>query len=100
MPFHFVGFGITFGAMLPIRAVVMAQWFSGPGYGQVMGTQWSIAAISGALMPALAGVVRDRAGDYAPALIGVTVLFELAALAVSLSNRKASDAAAPPIGRR
>jgi predicted MFS family arabinose efflux permease len=100
MPFHFVTFGITFGAMLPIRAFVMAHWFSGPGYGQVMGAQWSIAAISGALMPALAGVIRDRAGDYTPALIGVTVLFVLAALAASLSNRKAPDAAAPPIGRR
>jgi len=100
MPFHFVAFGITFGAMLPIRAFVMAHWFSGPGYGQVMGAQWSIAAISGALMPALAGVIRDRAGDYAPAMIGVTVLFVLAALAASLSNREAPDATAPPHGRR
>ena len=48
MPTHFVAFGLTFGAMLPIRAVVMSHWFSGPGYGRVMGAQWSLAADRGA----------------------------------------------------
>ncbi|MCJ7726114.1 MAG: MFS transporter [Acidimicrobiia bacterium] len=88
MPVHFVGFGLTFGAMLPIRAVVMAHWYSGPGYGRVMGAQWSFAAVAGALMPALAGLLRDRAGDYAPALVGVAVLFVLAAAAALLSERR------------
>ena len=87
MPAHFIGFGLTFGAMLPIRAVVMAQWYSGPGYGRVMGAQWSVAAMVAAIMPALAGVVRDRAGDYSPALIAVATLFVLAAVAAALSKR-------------
>jgi len=88
MPTHFVGFGLTFGAMLPIRAVVMSHWYSGPGYGRIMGAQWSFAAVAGAAMPALTGVVRDRAGDYAPALIAVAALFGLAAVTAFLSGRR------------
>jgi len=88
MPFHFIGFGLTFGAMLPIRAVVMAHWYSGPGYGRIMGAQWSFAAVAGAIMPALAGVVRDATGDYAPVLVAVAFLFLLAATAAVLSGRR------------
>ena len=87
MPVHFVGFGLTFGAMLPIRAVVMANWFSGPGYGRIMGAQWSVAAVAGAIMPALVGFLRDGAGDYAPALVAVAALFVLAAAVAVLSGR-------------
>jgi cyanate permease len=53
-----------------------------------MGAQWSLAAVAAAVMPALAGVVRDRAGGYAPALVGVAVLFALAAAAALLSDRR------------
>jgi len=88
MPFHFIGFGLTFGAMLPIRAVVMAHWYSGPGYGRIMGAQWSFAAVAGAIMPALAGVIRDATGDYAPVLVTVAFLFLLAATAALLSDRR------------
>jgi len=90
MPAHFIGFGLTFGAMLPMRAVVMAHWYSGPGYGQVMGAQWSIAAVSGAAMPVLVGVLRDRAGGYGPALATAAALFVLAALAAVLSGRSSA----------
>ncbi len=87
MPVHFIGFGLIFGATLPMRAVVMAHWYSGPGYGRVMGTQWSIAAIGGAAMPVLVGLLRDSAGGYGPALIAVAGLFVLAAVAAVLSGR-------------
>jgi hypothetical protein len=87
MPTHFVAFGITFGAMLPIRAVVMAHWFSGPGYGRMMGAQWSLAAVFGALMPAATGALRDQVGGYGTPLAAVSVLFAAAAVVAVLSNR-------------
>ncbi len=61
---HFVVFGVAFGALLPLRAVVMGSWYSGPGYGSVMGLQWSIIATSAALGPLAVGVGRDATGSY------------------------------------
>ncbi len=72
---HFVIFGLAFGALLPLRAVVMGSWYSGPGYGSVMGLQWSIVATSAALGPLAVGVGRDAAGSY-----GIPLAFVAAGL--------------------
>ena len=64
MPGHFIVFGLAFGGLLPLRPVIMADWYSGPGFGHVMGTQWSLAAVSGAAGPWLVGLGRDAAGGY------------------------------------
>ena len=64
MPAHFIVFGLAFGGLLPLRPVIMADWYSGPGFGHVMGTQWSLAAVSGAAGPWLVGLGRDAAGGY------------------------------------
>ena len=87
MPAHFLGFGLTFGATLPIRAVVMARWYSGPTYGRAMGAQWSAAAVGGAVIPAAVGALRDALGDYGPTMALVAGLDALAALAAALSGR-------------
>ncbi|MDH3398580.1 MAG: hypothetical protein OEM81_12230 [Acidimicrobiia bacterium] len=42
---HFVIFGLSFGAVLPLRAMVMSEWFSGSGYGRTMGAQWAVASV-------------------------------------------------------
>ena len=34
---HFAVFGLAFGAVLPLRAMAMAGWYSGPEYGRTMG---------------------------------------------------------------
>jgi predicted MFS family arabinose efflux permease len=86
MPTHFGVFGLAFGALLPIRAVVMAGWYSGPAYGRIMGAQWSLAAVSGAAFPALAGIIRDAAGTYDPAILGTAALFGLAGLAAAAAR--------------
>ena len=62
---HFVLFGLAFGGLLPLRAVIMGHWYSGPEYGSIMGAQWSAAALSGAAGPWLVGLARDAAGSYA-----------------------------------
>lgn len=72
---HFSLFGLAFGAMLPLRAMAMASWFSGPAYGATMGSQWMVVTIVGATGPAIVGLLRDGSADY-----GTAVLLLLAAL--------------------
>ncbi len=84
---HFVLFGLSFGVMLPLRAMVMSTWYSGSSYGRTMGAQWSIAAIVGAVFPAGVGVLRDTTGGYEIPMAGLTVAMGLAALITWMSGR-------------
>jgi predicted MFS family arabinose efflux permease len=93
MPAHFVLFGVAFGALLPLRPVIMADWYSGPGFGQIMGTQWSLAAVAGAAGPWLVGLGRDAAAGYDGPLILVTAALVLAALLTVLSVGPSRDPA-------
>jgi len=61
---HFVLFGAGFGAMLPLRAMVMAGWYSGSAYGRIMGVQWTAVGLAGAAGPVMVGVLRDHSGGY------------------------------------
>jgi MFS family permease len=72
---HFVLFGIAFGAVLPLRAMTMATWYSGARYGATMGSQWTVTTVIGAAGPVVVGLLRDTTADYR---LSVTVL--LAAL--------------------
>ncbi len=71
-------FGTAFGAVLPMRAVVMSRYFGGPLYGRLMGLQQMILALSLAGGPALAGLLRDATGAYTSAWILASVLFAAA----------------------
>jgi len=64
MPGHFIVFGVAFGVILPLRAMVMANWYSGPGYGRIMGAQWTAVALAGAAGAPVVGVLRDWTGGY------------------------------------
>ncbi|MDJ0496776.1 MAG: MFS transporter [Acidimicrobiia bacterium] len=66
---HFVLFGVAFGAFLPLRALTMAEWFSGGRYGATMGSQWTVVTLIGATGPAVVGAMRDAADDYSAAII-------------------------------
>ncbi len=84
---HFIVFGLSFGVMLPLRAMVMSTWFSGPAYGRIMGVQWSFAAVVGAVFPAGVGVLRDAAGGYEMPMAILTALMVGAAVATWWSGR-------------
>jgi predicted MFS family arabinose efflux permease len=88
MPVHFVTFGLLFGIMLPLRAVVMSGWYSGPGYATIMGLQWSLTAIAGAAGPALVGVARDALGGYAAPMVVVAGVLVLAAAFTVAAGRR------------
>lgn len=84
---HFLVFGLAFGAMLPIRATIMGEWYSGESYGQVMGSQWMVASVAGAVGPAVVGMVRDATDGYRLPMGFVTIGFLLAAVLTVASGR-------------
>ena len=84
---HFLLFGLAFGALLPIRAMVMGAWYSGPIYGRIMGTQWTAVVLVGASGPVLVGVLRETTGEYRASFVVLAALFAVAAVAVMASDR-------------
>ncbi|MCB1247092.1 MAG: MFS transporter, partial [Acidimicrobiia bacterium] len=71
---HFVAFGIFFGFTLPLRAVIMNEWYAGDDFGSVMGKQWGVAAVVGGITPWLVGLIHDALDSYTVPLIALTVL--------------------------
>jgi len=84
---HFVIFGLAFGTMLPLRPVIMGDWYSGAGYGRIMGTQWSAAAVAGALGPWLVGIGKDAAGSYDRPMATVAVAMAASAVFTLMAAR-------------
>lgn len=80
-------FGTVFGAVLPLRAVIMSRHFSGPLYGRLMGLQQSMLALAIAGGPFLTGVLRDASGSYTVPWISSTMMF-IIAVPVILAVRK------------
>ncbi len=71
-------FGVAFGAVLPMRAVVMSRHFGGELYGRLMGLQYAMLALAIAGGPALTGALRDLTGTYSAPWLGAAVMFVLA----------------------
>jgi MFS family permease len=84
---HFTLFGLSFGAVLPLRAMVMGAWFSGPSYGRTMGAQWAVASLLGSVGPALVGVLHDTTGGYRVPVAVIGVLLATATVLVFTSGR-------------
>ena len=90
---HFVLFGVAFGAFLPLRALTMAEWFSGDRYGATMGSQWTVVTLIGAAGPAVVGAMRDATADYvAPAILIVVALAAGAALLIAVNSSASGGA--------
>lgn len=87
---HFFLFGLAFGALLPLRAMVMADWYSGPTYGRIMGTQWTAVVLVAATGPILVGVMRDSTGAYQSPFVLLSALFVVAAALIVASGRALS----------
>ncbi|NQV07022.1 MFS transporter [bacterium] len=83
---HFVLFGLGFGAMLPLRAMVMADWYSGSEYGRIMGAQWTAVGLAGAAGPMIVGVVRDRSGSYALPMAILGLIYAMVVVLVVLAG--------------
>jgi MFS family permease len=88
---HFSLFGLAFGALLPLRSMVMSAWYSGPDYGRIMGTQWTAVVLVAAQGPLLVGALRDATDDYAVAFVVLTLLFVAAASVIAASDGRGSS---------
>jgi MFS family permease len=73
-------FGLGFGALQPLRAAIMAKRVGPANYGTVLGMQGAIIAVSMALGPLLAGVLRDITGTYDLAFVLMAASLFLAAV--------------------
>jgi MFS family permease len=80
--------GISFGTILPMRAVIMGRHFSGPVYGRLMGLQFALLALATAGGPLAAGVLRDTLGSYALLPPMVIVLLLLAIPTILAAERE------------
>jgi MFS family permease len=98
MILSFVLFGLVFGAALPLRAVIMGEWTATAVFGAVMGVQAAAMAVGRAALPALAGGLHDRLGDYTAAVALMCALLLAAALLVIASD--ARRARFVPAGQR
>ncbi len=90
---HFVVFGLAFGTILPLRALMMASWYSGHGYGQIMGTQWTAVAIAGAAGAPTVGVLRDLTGGYRVPMAMLTITNLLVSALIVTSDHRQADSA-------
>jgi MFS family permease len=93
---HFVLFGVAFGAFLPLRALTMADWFSGDRYGATMGSQWTVVTLVGAAGAAVAGALRDVTGDYTVAVVVIVVALTAGAALLLAVNRAGGPGAQLP----
>lgn len=88
VPVHFALFGAVFGAALPLRAVVMGSWYSGPSFGRIMGVQAAAIALGRAGAPAFVGVARDAASSYRMPMGALTAIMASATVLVLAVGRR------------
>lgn len=88
---HFILFGLLFGAFMPLRAVIMSDWFSGSRFGQLMGLQAVAIALGRAGGPAAVGWVADSRFGYSPAMILLSALLLISALMVAVALQRRAD---------
>lgn len=86
MTAHFAMFGLAFGGLFPVRAMVMAEWYSGPSYGRIMGAQWTITVLIGASGAAIVGIMRDATGSYDAAVMLIAGLLVVSVGTILASN--------------
>ena len=74
-----IGYGLTFFA----STILLLDYFGRRPYLELFATV-SLVSTSGSVAPALAGLTRDRLGDFTPFFVGLAVLMALVLLAVLL----------------
>lgn len=87
---HFVIFGLLFGAFIPLRAVIMSDWYSGAAFGALMGIQAVGIALGRAAGPAAVGWLAETPLGYpgAMTLLALCLLLSLAMLLAAIRRRR------------
>jgi MFS family permease len=82
-------FGIGFGAAVPLRAAIQAEYFGLRAYGAIQGMLFTASTMGAFAGPLIAGFVYDQTPDYRPAFLFLAV-GPLVALPLILSTRGAA----------
>ena len=67
LPIFVLGFGLGFGASIPLRLAILADYFGRRSYGSVVGIASSVSAIFGTIGPLFVGLMYDFTDSYRPA---------------------------------
>ena len=88
---HFVLFGLLFGAVIPLRAVVMSDWYAGQRFGALMGVQAAGIAVGRPGGPALVGWLADTPGGYPVAMALLSSLVAVSGGLLLVALRKGRE---------
>lgn len=80
-------FGVTYGLSIALLPAVIADSFGNKEISKIIGTIYTAFALAGLLGPTVAGVLRDRFGNYNMALI-ICIVLCAATLVASAGLRK------------
>ena len=67
LPIFVLGFGLGFGASIPLRLAILADYFGRRSYGSIVGIASSVSAIFGTIGPLFVGLMYDFTDSYRPA---------------------------------
>jgi sugar phosphate permease len=82
LPVFAVGFGLGFGASIPLRLAMVADYFGRRSYGSVLGVTSSVSAVFGAIGPVFVGAMFDITESYR---LGFVILAALVGVAVPMT---------------
>lgn len=88
-------FGVVFGAIYPLRALVTAQHFAPETFGRLVGVQALFIAVARAMGPALIGVSAGLTGYPVPFRVAAVVLAASAVLTLLAFRRRSGPAGSP-----
>ncbi|MEE8384557.1 MAG: MFS transporter, partial [Dehalococcoidia bacterium] len=95
-PWHLIPFvllyGIGFGATIPLRPALLADYFGRANIGTIMGLMMSVALLGSVVSPLMAGWFFDSNGSYQGIFIIYAVASLLAIPAVLLARRPVFEA--------
>jgi sugar phosphate permease len=87
-------FGTGFGAAVPLRAAIQAEYFGLKAYGTIQGMLFTASTIGAVFGPLIAGYLYDATADYRPAFL-MLAIGPLVALPLILSTHGVSKPPEP-----
>ena len=79
LPVFVLGFGLGFGASIPLRLAILADYFGRRSYGSIVGIVSSVSSIFGIAGPLLVGLTFDLTDSYRPgyAVMSIVLIFAI-----------------------
>ena len=93
LPVFVLGFGLGFGASIPLRLAILADYFGRRSYGSIVGIASSVSAIFGTIGPLFVGAMYDFTDSYRPAY-AIMALMMLVALPMTMTLESRTRVAA------